>query len=86
LVEAEIGLKQNGTNDADWSFVLQYGATSKKTTLLRAKGGFADAHDIAGVIKYSEDYAAGGSVNIDVNATTANGTWHIRGFRVYGIK
>jgi hypothetical protein len=87
MVEVDVTLEQAGGNNADWSFALKYGGTTKESIPLRAQGSSAShAHDIGAVVKYSEAFAAGGNITVDVIATSANGTWYIRGFRVYGIK
>ncbi|MBI5700469.1 hypothetical protein HZC34_01315 [Candidatus Saganbacteria bacterium] len=86
LVEAEIGLVQSGNNDGNWNFIIDYAGTAKETIPIRGKGNNAgDSHSLSGSIKYSEALTGGGTVKIYNTATTANGTWHVRSFRVYGI-
>ncbi|MEN6353202.1 MAG: hypothetical protein ABFD02_07090, partial [Bacteroidales bacterium] len=86
MVEADITLTQNGATDANWSFEAFYDGTSKKAIPLRAKGNNAnDSHRIGAVLKYSEAFTSGGPISIDVTASSAAGTWYIRGFRIYGV-
>jgi hypothetical protein len=86
MVEAEIGLDHLGNSDSEWNFILVYGGVNKETIPLRFEGSHAgDANKLSGVIKYSEAFAAGGTVQINVSAVTAAGTWYVRSFRVYGV-
>lgn len=86
VVEAEVSLVHSGGNDSDFLFDLKFGAVTKETTSLRAKGiNAGDAHDFVGVLKYSEAFTAGGNISLDVNVITANGTWYVKGFRIYGV-
>jgi hypothetical protein len=85
IVEAEIAINQSAGNPAAWNFTIQYGGTNKTTIPITAQGGAGDSHDIFGVIKYSEEEKTGLTISIDVNAVTANGTWYVDGFRVYGV-
>jgi hypothetical protein len=86
MVEAEIGLVQTGAVDANWNFALNYGGTVKETIPLRVKmNNAAYSGTISGIAKYSEAFAGPGTVQIDVSFTTQNGTWWVRGFRVYGV-
>lgn len=86
MVEVEIGLEQSGSNDAEWTYIIQYGGVTKESRPIRLRGNnVSQAHKTLSVLKYSEAMLAGGTVQINVTAVTVNGTWKVNSFRVYGI-
>lgn len=86
MVEAEVGLDQSGSNNADWTADLQYAGVTKATSNLKLRGNnAAQEHRTIGVVKYSEAMPAGGTVRINITAISAVGTWRVNSLRVYGI-